>query len=104
MVRVCVFNCKNPKHLYGFPKDPEEKMNWCEILGLNANLIRPNNKLCEKHFDPKYVGQKNLKKSLVPPVPFDVFLIIYIIVSSLIPKIKFYNNTHNSTSCDNRFC
>ncbi|XP_013113740.2 uncharacterized protein LOC106091677 isoform X1 [Stomoxys calcitrans] len=68
MGRSCYFNCIDAKRLYGFPKDPEERMAWCNIVGADFARVRPNTKLCEKHFDPKYLGVKNLKRYLVPPV------------------------------------
>uniref|UniRef100_A0A1I8P0M5 THAP-type domain-containing protein n=1 Tax=Stomoxys calcitrans TaxID=35570 RepID=A0A1I8P0M5_STOCA len=43
-------------------------MKWCKILNVDFDRIAPSSKLCERHFDPRFLGAKHLIRHSIPPV------------------------------------
>ncbi|XP_073842012.1 uncharacterized protein [Musca autumnalis] len=66
----CIYWCPNRKQSFGFPKNENERKEWCKILGLDSQSIRPGHRLCQNHFDPASIGSKKLlyyARPIAPP-------------------------------------
>ncbi|XP_026843986.1 uncharacterized protein LOC113565637 [Drosophila persimilis] len=52
--------------LYKFPSDPLFFSKWVEICRLDRNLVTKTARICERHFDAKYIGNLRLKPEAIP--------------------------------------
>lgn len=55
MAICCVFNCTSSSNTqkfskFSFPRDPELRKKWAEVIPLKSNILINNLHVCEKHF------------------------------------------------------
>lgn len=64
MSQKCLFKCSGVEKLFSFPKNNDTKQKWCEILKLDKASTYA--KLCQRHFNPKDIGQKRISPNGLP--------------------------------------
>uniref|UniRef100_A0A1I8P9W7 THAP-type domain-containing protein n=1 Tax=Stomoxys calcitrans TaxID=35570 RepID=A0A1I8P9W7_STOCA len=67
MSSKCVMNCKGFNQLFAFPEDDKELKRWCDVLELDK--LETHDRLCDLHFDAKYIGIRGLRNDAFPESP-----------------------------------
>ncbi len=63
---ICDNEQENQRTLFSFPKSPERKKKWLDILKIQEPQLKSRSRVCEKHFDKSQLSRTRLVKGAIP--------------------------------------
>lgn len=46
---------------FSFPRHPDERAKWCDLIGINDAALTTNHRVCQHHFEPEFIIKSDVK-------------------------------------------
>lgn len=63
---ICGNEQENRRTYFAFPKSPERKKKWLNILKIEDKRLKSRSRVCDKHFDNSQLSRTRLIKGAIP--------------------------------------